>query len=178
MVMMRRGGPVFVRRGPGLLGTMLIAGGTAAAVSGRSNAKQQAAANAQQQQEQTQEQLQAQQAQINQLQAQQVQPGQPQQYPPPYQPGAAPASPVAGQYQQQYPYQPEAPQYQAQVAAPLAPAPGKPAAVPTPGVPAAVSAPGTGNDLVAQLQQLASLRDSGVLSATEFEAAKTKLLGS
>jgi hypothetical protein len=33
-----------------------------------------------------------------------------------------------------------------------------------------------GDDLVGKLSELARLRDSGVLSAQEFEAAKTKLL--
>ena len=35
-----------------------------------------------------------------------------------------------------------------------------------------------GDDLVDQLQKLASLKDSGVLSPEEFEAAKAKLLAS
>jgi uncharacterized membrane protein len=39
------------------------------------------------------------------------------------------------------------------------------------------SAPAGGGDLVSQLNDLARLRDSGVLSAAEFEAAKAKLLG-
>jgi hypothetical protein len=42
-------------------------------------------------------------------------------------------------------------------------------------VPAA--APPPGDDMVAKLQQLAQLHDSGVLSDAEFEAAKAKLLG-
>ena len=42
-------------------------------------------------------------------------------------------------------------------------------------VPAAAPAPG-GDDVVAKLQQLASLHDSGVLSDAEFDAAKQKLL--
>jgi hypothetical protein len=41
-------------------------------------------------------------------------------------------------------------------------------------VPAA--APPAGDDMVAMLQQLAQLHDSGVLSDAEFEAAKSKLL--
>jgi membrane protease subunit (stomatin/prohibitin family) len=35
----------------------------------------------------------------------------------------------------------------------------------------------TGNDVTAQLQKLASLHQSGVLSDAEFAAAKQKLLG-
>ena len=35
-----------------------------------------------------------------------------------------------------------------------------------------------GDDLVDQLEKLASLKDSGVLSREQFEAAKAKLLGS
>ncbi|WP_396657210.1 SHOCT domain-containing protein [Microbacterium oxydans] len=38
------------------------------------------------------------------------------------------------------------------------------------------AAPAAGNDLIAKLQQLASLKDSGVLSEAEFAAAKQKLL--
>ena len=45
----------------------------------------------------------------------------------------------------------------------------QPAAAPAPAAPA-------GNDLVAQLQQLAALKDAGVLSDAEFETAKAKLL--
>jgi hypothetical protein len=39
------------------------------------------------------------------------------------------------------------------------------------------SAPAEGDDLVGRIQQLAGLRDSGVLSEEEFAAAKGKLLG-
>ncbi|WP_308737030.1 SHOCT domain-containing protein [Microbacterium sp. MYb32] len=38
------------------------------------------------------------------------------------------------------------------------------------------AAPAATDDLIAKLQQLASLKDSGVLSETEFAAAKQKLL--
>jgi hypothetical protein len=73
-----------------------------------------------------------------------------------------------GQYEQQ---QYEAAQQQAQIdaaaqnaaaqyAAPAAPAP----------------AASGGDDMIAKLQQLASLHDSGVLSDDEFAAAKQKLL--
>jgi putative oligomerization/nucleic acid binding protein len=47
-----------------------------------------------------------------------------------------------------------------------------PAAAATPPAPAA-----PGADVVAQLQQLKQLLDSGALSQDEFDAAKTKLLG-
>ena len=39
-------------------------------------------------------------------------------------------------------------------------------------------AAGTGSDMVAQLQQLAQLHDSGVLTDEEFDTAKQKLLAS
>lgn len=72
--------------------------------------------------------------------------------------------------QQQY----EAAQQQAQIdaAAQNAAAQYAPAA---PAAPAA-AAPAGGDDLIAKLQQLASLKDSGVLSEAEFAAAKQKLL--
>ncbi len=38
------------------------------------------------------------------------------------------------------------------------------------------AAPAAADDLIAKLQQLASLKDSGVLSDAEFAAAKQKLL--
>ena len=37
--------------------------------------------------------------------------------------------------------------------------------------------PAGGTDLVAELQKLAALRDSGALTAQEFESAKARLLG-
>jgi hypothetical protein len=49
----------------------------------------------------------------------------------------------------------------------------EPAPAPAPPPPAAA----TGPDLTAQLQQLAQLHESGVLSDEEFAAAKAKLLG-
>lgn len=56
---------------------------------------------------------------------------------------------------------------------------GEPAPAPAP-APAAAPAPapaeGT-SDTIAQLQQLASLHDSGALSDEEFAAAKAKILG-
>nr|WP_201469443.1 SHOCT domain-containing protein [Microbacterium hydrocarbonoxydans] len=74
-----------------------------------------------------------------------------------------------GQYEQQ---QYEAAQQQAQIdaAARNAAAQYAPAA-PAPAAPAAA-----GDDMIAKLQQLASLRDSAVLSDDEFAAAKQKLL--
>ena len=42
--------------------------------------------------------------------------------------------------------------------------------------PAAAAAP-AGDDLTAQLQQLAALKEQGILSDEEFAAAKAKLLG-
>ncbi len=53
------------------------------------------------------------------------------------------------------------------------------AAQQAPAAPAPAAAPADdGDDLVAQLEKLASLKDSGVLSEAEFEAAKAKLLAS
>jgi len=49
---------------------------------------------------------------------------------------------------------------------------------PVAAAPAAAAPAAGGGDIVSQIQQLASLRDSGVLSNEEFDAAKTKLLGS
>ncbi len=37
--------------------------------------------------------------------------------------------------------------------------------------------PGTGDDLLAQIQQLTALKDAGALTDAEFTAAKAKLLG-
>jgi hypothetical protein len=41
----------------------------------------------------------------------------------------------------------------------------------------ASTAPAGGNDVVAQIQQLAALRDQGILTEEEFAAKKAKLLG-
>lgn len=73
-----------------------------------------------------------------------------------------------GQYEQQ---QYEAAQQQAQIDAAAQNA----AAQYAPAAPAAPAAGGT-DDMIAKIQQLASLRDSGVLSEAEFAAAKQKLL--
>ena len=61
--------------------------------------------------------------------------------------------------QQKYDQQDQA-QYEQQAPPPPAPAP----------------APAGGDDIVAKLQELSNLKDSGVLSEAEFEAAKAKLL--
>jgi Short C-terminal domain len=50
-----------------------------------------------------------------------------------------------------------------------------PEAAPT--EPAPVAAPAEAPDRIAQLTQLAALKDSGALSEAEFEAEKAKLLG-
>ena len=61
--------------------------------------------------------------------------------------------------QQKYDQQDQA-QYEQQAPPPPAPAP----------------APAGGDDIVSKLQELSNLKDSGVLSEAEFEAAKAKLL--
>ena len=63
---------------------------------------------------------------------------------------------------EQAPPPPPQPVYQAPPPPPPAPAP---------------AAPAEGDDLVGRIQQLAGLRDAGVLSEDEFAAAKGKLLG-
>ena len=63
---------------------------------------------------------------------------------------------------EQAPPPPPQPAYQAPPPPPPAPAP---------------AAPAEGDDLVGRIQQLAGLRDAGVLSEDEFAAAKGKLLG-
>lgn len=72
-----------------------------------------------------------------------------------------------GQYEQQ---QYEAAQQQAQVDAAAQSAAAQYAA------PAAPASAAGADDMIAKLQQLASLKDSGVLSEAEFAAAKQKLL--
>jgi Short C-terminal domain len=52
----------------------------------------------------------------------------------------------------------------------------QPAAPPPPPAAAPPPAAGGGTDIATQLQSLAQLRDQGVLSPEEFEAAKQKLL--
>ena len=63
---------------------------------------------------------------------------------------------------EQAPPPPPQPVYQAPPPPPPAPAP---------------AAPAEGDDLVGRIQQLAGLREAGVLSEDEFAAAKGKLLG-
>ncbi|WP_460795223.1 SHOCT domain-containing protein [Microbacterium sp. GXF0217] len=78
------------------------------------------------------------------------------------------------QYEQQ---QYEAAQQQAQIDA-AAQAAASQYAQPAPAAPAVPAAPApAANDMLAQLQQLAALKESGVLSDEEFAAAKAKLLG-
>ncbi len=50
------------------------------------------------------------------------------------------------------------------------------AATPTPAPAPAAAAPNPGNDMLAQLQQLAQLKEAGALSDEEFQLAKAKLL--
>ncbi|BDT86897.1 SHOCT domain-containing protein [Nocardia cyriacigeorgica] len=64
---------------------------------------------------------------------------------------------------------------QAYAAQQQAPPPMPAAPPPMPAAPP--PAPSGGDDLVAKLQQLGQLRDSGVLSEEEFAAAKQQLLG-
>ncbi len=59
-----------------------------------------------------------------------------------------------------------------------APAPAAPAPAPAPAAPAPAPAPAADAPAyVAELEQLASLRDSGVLTDDEFEAKKRQVLG-
>ena len=68
----------------------------------------------------------------------------------------------------------ESQQYAAPPQQQYAPPPPQQYAPPPPPPPA--PAAGGGTDVVAQLTELAKLRDAGVLSPEEFEAAKAKLL--
>lgn len=77
------------------------------------------------------------------------------------------------QYEQQ---QYEAAQQQAQIDA-AAQAAAAQYAAPVPAAPAAPAAPAGGTDVVAELQKLATLKEQGLLSDAEFNAAKAKLLG-
>ena len=72
-------------------------------------------------------------------------------------------------YREQQEAPPEQPEPEQQQPAPAAPAP--PA-------PAEADVESGSSDLVAQLKQLGELKQSGVLSDEEFEAAKQKLLAS
>lgn len=69
----------------------------------------------------------------------------------------------------------EAAQFEAAQAAPQ-PAPVYQAPPPAP-EPAAAPAGGLSDELVAQLKQLAQLKDAGILTEDEFAAKKAKLLG-
>lgn len=71
-----------------------------------------------------------------------------------------------GQYEQE---QYEAAQQQAQIDAAAQNAASQYASAPAPG-------PAAADDMISQLQKLAALKDSGVLSEAEFAAAKQKLL--
>ncbi|WP_311243275.1 SHOCT domain-containing protein [Microbacterium sp. WCS2018Hpa-23] len=76
-----------------------------------------------------------------------------------------------GQYEQE---QYAAAQQQAQIDAAAQNAAAQYAAPVAPAAPAAAST--SADDMISKLQQLASLKDSGVLSEDEFAAAKQKLL--
>ncbi|MFZ4719622.1 MAG: SHOCT domain-containing protein [Ilumatobacteraceae bacterium] len=67
-------------------------------------------------------------------------------------------------------------QVQAQVAAQMAAQQQAPAAPPPP-PPAAPAAAPAGDDTIAKLQQLAELKNQGILTEEEFAAQKAKLLG-
>ena len=76
----------------------------------------------------------------------------------------------AAETQQMQDMQAQMDQMQAQMAAQPAPAPAAPA-------PAAPAAAGGMDDITAQLTQLKSLVDQGILTQEEFEAKKKQLLG-
>jgi Short C-terminal domain len=148
--MMRR--PPVARRGPGLVGTMArtaVIAGTATATSRAVSGSMEHSAQ-QKQMAAEQQQMMAQQAQDAQAQAQQS--------------------------------QAQIEQMQAQMAAMQAqPAQAQMAALQAqqaqPAQQAGTASPGGGTDMMAQLQQLAKLKESGILSDEEFQAAKAKLLG-
>lgn len=60
--------------------------------------------------------------------------------------------------------------------APPGPAPAPSTQVPTPTSPGPIVAPGGGDQLADQLARLADLHSTGVLTAEEFAAAKSRLL--
>lgn len=81
------------------------------------------------------------------------------------------------QYEQEQ-YQAAQQQAQLDAAAQAAVAAQMPQAAPAASAPAASSpGAGAGDDMIARLQQLAALKQSGVLTDEEFTAAKAKLLG-
>jgi len=70
----------------------------------------------------------------------------------------------------------EAQQYEMQQQAAAQPQYPEPQYAPPP-PPAAAPAPAGGTDVVTELQKLADLKNQGILSDAEFDAAKAKLLG-
>jgi hypothetical protein len=67
---------------------------------------------------------------------------------------------------------------QAAAAQPPPAAPQPPAAPAQPPAAPPAASPPTGDDIVSQLTNLGKLRDSGVLTAEEFDLAKAKVLAS
>ena len=145
--MMRR--PPVARRGPGLVGTMARTAVIAGTATATSRAVSGSMEHSAQQKQMAaeQQQVMAQQAQDAQAQAQQSQ---------------AQIEQMQAQMAAM-----QAQQAQAQMAAMQAP----------PAQQAGMASPGGGTDMMAQLQQLAKLKESGILSDEEFQAAKAKLLG-
>ena len=145
--MMRR--PPVARRGPGLVGTMARTAVIAGTATATSRAVSGSMEHSAQQKQMAaeQQQMMAQQAQDAQAQAQQSQ---------------AQIEQMQAQMAAM-----QAQQAQAQMAAMQA----------QPAQQAGTASPGGGTDMMAQLQQLAKLKESGILSDEEFQAAKAKLLG-
>jgi hypothetical protein len=145
--MMRR--PPVARRGPGLVGTMARTAVIAGTATATSRAVSGSMEHSAQQKQMAaeQQQMMAQQAQDAQAQAQQSQ---------------AQIEQMQAQMAAM-----QAQQAQAQMAAMQA----------QPAQQASSPSPGGGTDMMAQLQQLAKLKESGILSDEEFQAAKAKLLG-
>jgi Short C-terminal domain len=145
--MMRR--PPVARRGPGLVGTMARTAVIAGTATATSRAVSGSMEHSAQQKQMAaeQQQMMAQQAQDAQAQAQQSQ---------------AQIEQMQAQMAAM-----QAQQAQAQMAATQA----------QPAQQAGTASPGGGTDMMAQLQQLAKLKESGILSDEEFQAAKAKLLG-
>jgi putative oligomerization/nucleic acid binding protein len=145
--MMRR--PPVARRGPGLVGTMARTAVIAGTATATSRAVSGSMEHSAQQKQMAaeQQQMMAQQAQDAQAQTQQSQ---------------AQIEQMQAQMAAM-----QAQQAQAQMAAMQA----------QPAQQAGTASPGGGTDMMAQLQQLAKLKESGILSDEEFQAAKAKLLG-
>jgi hypothetical protein len=144
--MMRR--PPVARRGPGLVGTMARTAVIAGTATATSRAVSGSMEHSAQQKQMAaeQQQMMAQQAQDAQAQAQQSQ---------------AQVEQMQAQMAAM-----QAQQAQAQMSAMQA----------QPAQQASTTSPGGGTDMMAQLQQLAKLKESGILSDEEFQAAKAKLL--